>query len=101
MLQVRQIFDDSGQRFGAEKIRFILAENGVRVGKPKIRGIMQELGLERIHNNAKKNYQKRQEYKKKNLSKNRPEGVFSHVTFLLFASGSKSEQNLKPSNCKG
>lgn len=66
MLEVQQIFDDSGQRFGAEKIRFVLADNGIRVGKPRIRGIMQELGLESIRNNAKKNYQKRQEYKKEN-----------------------------------
>ena len=31
MLQVQQIFDDSQQRFGAEKIRIILAENGIHV----------------------------------------------------------------------
>lgn len=33
MLQVQQIFDESQQRFGAEKIRIILAENGIHVGK--------------------------------------------------------------------
>lgn len=33
MLQVQRIFDDSQQRFGAEKIRVVLAENGIRVGK--------------------------------------------------------------------
>ena len=41
MLQVQQIFDDSQQRFGAEKIRIILSENGIHVGKKRIRGIMQ------------------------------------------------------------
>lgn len=40
MLQVKQIFDESQQRFGAEKIRIILAENGVHVGKKRIRGII-------------------------------------------------------------
>lgn len=67
MLQVQQIFDDSQQRFGAEKIRIILSENGVRVGKKRIRDIMQELGLESIRENAKKDYKKRQEYQRKNL----------------------------------
>ena len=56
MLQVNQIFDESQQRFGAEKIRIILAENGVHVGKKRIRGIIQELGLESIRENAKKDY---------------------------------------------
>lgn len=67
MLQVQQIFDDSQQRFGAEKIRFILAENGIHVGKKRIRGIMQELGLESIRENAKNDYKKRLEYQRKNL----------------------------------
>lgn len=66
-LQVQQIFDDSQQRFGAEKIRIILAENGIHVGKKRIRGIMQELGLESIRENTKKDYKKRQEYQRKNL----------------------------------
>lgn len=67
MLQVQQIFDDSQQRFGAEKIRIILAKNGIHVGKKRIRDIMQELGLESIRENAKKDYKKRQEYQRKNL----------------------------------
>ncbi len=44
MLQIQQIFDDSKQRYGAEKIRIVLAENGIRVGKGRIRKIMNELG---------------------------------------------------------
>ena len=67
MLQVQQIFDDSQQRFGAEKIRIILAESGIHVGKKRIRGIMQELGLESIRENAKRDYKKRQEHQRKNL----------------------------------
>lgn len=67
MLQVQQIFDDSQQRFGAEKIRNILAENDIHVGKKRIREIMQELGLESVRQNAKKDYKKRQEYQRKNL----------------------------------
>lgn len=67
MLQVQQIFDNSQQRFGAEKIRIILSENGVHVGKKRIRDIMRGLGLESIRENAKRDYKKRQEYRRKNL----------------------------------
>ena len=42
MLKVKQVFDDSQQRFGAEKSRIILADNGIRVGKKRISAIMQE-----------------------------------------------------------
>lgn len=67
MLQVQQVFDDSKQRYGAEKIRAVLAENEIKVGKKRIRVIMQELGLESIRENAKRNYKKRQECQKRNL----------------------------------
>ena len=67
MLQVQQIFDDSKQRYGAEKIRVVLAENGIRVGNERIRKIMNELGLVSIRENAKSNYKKRQQYQKRNL----------------------------------
>ena len=44
MRLVQQVFNDSSQRFGAEKIRVTLAESGVRVGTKRIAAIMQELG---------------------------------------------------------
>ena len=67
MLKVQQIFDDSKQRYGAEKIRVILAEDGIRTSAKRISSIMQELGLKSICTNAKKDYKKRQEYQRKNL----------------------------------
>ena len=67
MLQVQQIFDDSKQRYGAEKIRVVLAEGGVHVGKERIRKIMRELDLVSIREDAKRNFKKRQEYQKRNL----------------------------------
>lgn len=67
MLQVQRIFDDSKQRYGAEKIRVTLAESGIHVGKERIRRIMNEFGLVSIRENAKSNYKKRQEYQKRNL----------------------------------
>lgn len=69
MFRVQQIFDDSSQRFGAEKVRVILSEDGIHVGKKRIRDIMQELGLESVRENAKKDYKKRQEYQRRNLVK--------------------------------
>ena len=67
MKQVQQIFDDSKQRFGAEKIRITLRECGVHVGKRRIREIMKELGLVSVRENAKSSYRNRQEYLKRNL----------------------------------
>ena len=55
MRLVQQIFDDSSQRFGTEKIRVTLAEGGVRVGTKRIAAIMQELGLQSIRPDAKSN----------------------------------------------
>jgi len=67
MKQVKQVFDDSKQRFGAEKIRITLRECGIHVGKKRIREIMQKLGLVSVRENAKSSYRNRQEYLKRNL----------------------------------
>ena len=67
MRLVQQVFDDSSQRFGAEKIRVTLAESGVRVGTKRIAAIMRELGLQSVRPDAKKQYKKQQQYKKQNL----------------------------------
>ena len=67
MLRVQQIFDDSRQRFSAEKIRTILAQNGMKVSAKRISAIMQELDLRSIRSDAKKQYKKRQQYAKRNL----------------------------------
>ena len=67
MRLVQQAFDDSAQRFGAEKIRITLAESGVRVSTKRIAAIMQELDLHSIRPDAKKQYKKHQQYKKQNL----------------------------------
>lgn len=40
-LKVKQAFDDSEQRFGAEKIRIILAGSSIHVSKKRILTIMQ------------------------------------------------------------
>lgn len=56
MLKVKQIFDDSEQRYGADKIRAVLAENGLRISAKRVLSIMHELGLYSIRTDAKKLY---------------------------------------------
>lgn len=63
MRLVQQVFDDSAQRFGAEKIRIALTESGIRVSTKRIAAIMQELDLHSIRPDAKKQFKKRQQYK--------------------------------------
>ena len=69
MLKVKQVFDDSGQRYGAEKIRVVLASGGIHVSAKRIAAIMQELGLHSIRVDAKKQFKQKQQYTKKNLLK--------------------------------
>ena len=68
-LKIKQIFDGSEQRFGAEKIRTILAQNGIHVSENRVVSIMQELDLYSIRVDAKKLHKKRQQYAKENLLK--------------------------------
>lgn len=67
MIKVQQTFDDSQQRFGAEKIITVLAQAGIHVSAKRISAIMQELDLRSIRTNAKKQYKKQQQYRKQNL----------------------------------
>ncbi len=69
MLAVQQAFDDSQQRYGAEKIRIVLAQNGIHVAAKRISAIMQELGLYSVRTDAKKLYKKQQQRKKENMLK--------------------------------
>ena len=67
MLKVRQIFDDSQQRYGADKIKAILDQSGVHVSVKRVLAIMRELDLRSVRTDAKKQYKKSQRTMKKNL----------------------------------
>lgn len=88
VLKVKQVFDDSDQRFGAEKIRVILANSGIHVSKKRISAIMQELGLHSIRVDAKKQFKRKQQYAKQNLLKrefsaDRPNQIWvSDITYF-------------------
>lgn len=67
MLNIKQIFDDGGQRYGAGKIRAVLAGTGQQVSTKRVSSIMRELGLQSVRTDAKKFYIKLQHRKKRNL----------------------------------
>lgn len=67
MLKVKQVFDDSEQRFGAEKIRIVLADSGIHVSKKRISAIMQELGLSSVRVGAKKQFKRKQQSANNNM----------------------------------
>ncbi len=69
MMKVKQVFDDSEQRYGAEKIRAVLADSGIHVSRKRIAAIIQELGLYSVRVDAKKQFKRKQQYAKQNLLK--------------------------------
>ena len=69
MLKIHEIFDESHQIFGAEKIRAMLAREGIRVSNKRVSALMRELGLESVRVDAKKQYQLREKSSSKNLLK--------------------------------
>jgi len=69
MLKVKQVFDDSEQRYGAEKIRTVLAQSGIKASKKRVTAIMRELGLCSVRVDSKKLFKKRQQRTKENLLK--------------------------------
>lgn len=87
MLKIQQIFDDSAQRYGAEKIRIVLANSGIHVGKRRIAAIMKELDLQSVRPEAKQQFKKQQEQKKNWLERNftaqRPNQIWvSDITYF-------------------
>lgn len=89
MLKVKQVFDDSEQRYGAEKIRFFGANSGIHVSSKRIASIMQELDLYSIRVDAKKQFKRKQQYAKQNLLKrelsaDHPNQIWvSDITYLF------------------
>lgn len=67
MLKIHEIFEDSNQVFGAEKVRAMLAREGIRVSNKRVSALMREMGLESVRVDAKKQYQLREKTARKNL----------------------------------
>ena len=56
--KIKEVFDESKQRFGAGKIRAILVEQGTIVSDRYVSELMQEMGLQSIGRNSKREYLK-------------------------------------------
>lgn len=67
MLKIHELFEDSNQIFGAEKIRAMLAREGIRVSNKRVSALMREMGLESVRVDAKKQYQLREKNARQNL----------------------------------
>lgn len=56
--QIKQIYDESNQIYGASKIRAILSEQGIPVSDRMVAELMNEMNIGSIRVDAKKNYQR-------------------------------------------
>lgn len=56
--QVKTVFDESKQRFGAKRIRAILSEQGIKISVEYVSELMREMGLQSIGRNSKSEYKK-------------------------------------------
>ncbi len=86
-LEIRRIYDDSHQIFGAAKIRAVMKESGIRISKEMVTELMREMGLFSIRQDAKKIYDKDQRLLKNHLNQQftveRPNEVWvSDVTYF-------------------
>lgn len=62
---IRAVFDESQQRFGANKIAAVLSERGIPISPKYVRDLMQEMGLQSITRYSKRDYQKEKRLAKK------------------------------------
>ena len=58
MREIRKVYDDNKQLFGADKITVVLRSNGFTVSKKYVLRLMREMGLYSISPMAKKEYKK-------------------------------------------
>lgn len=83
-VQVRSVFEDSKQRYGADKILAVLTSRGIRTSKKYILELMHEMGLQSISVQAKKNrraFAAKQNIVQREFDVNTPDSVWvSDVT---------------------
>lgn len=86
-IQIRDVYEESNQIFGAPKIAAVLQNEGVKVSSEYVRKLMREMGLESIRNGAKKQYmdetRKTQNIVNREFSVDKPNQVWvSDVTYF-------------------
>ena len=62
---IQMAFDESQQRFGANKITAVLAEQGIRTSPKYVSELMREMGLQSVNLYSKRDYQKNKRLMKK------------------------------------
>ena len=62
---IKVAFDESNQRFGANKIAAVLSAQGISTSPKYVRELMQEMGLQSITRHSKRDYQKEKRLAKK------------------------------------
>ena len=62
---IQAAFDESQQRFGANKIAAVLAERGIRTSPKYVAELMREMGLQSVSVYSKRDYQKSERLAKK------------------------------------
>lgn len=55
-IRIQEIYDESNQIFGADKIAAVMKSEGIKVSSEMVRKLMREMGLFSIRQNAKKLY---------------------------------------------
>lgn len=55
-IRIQEIYDESNQIFGADKIAAVMKREGIKVSNEMVRKLMREMGLFSIRQNAKKLY---------------------------------------------
>ncbi len=64
-VHIQKVFDESQQRFGANKIAVVLADRGIRTSPKYVAELMREMGLQSVSIYSKRDYQKSIRMKKK------------------------------------
>ena len=62
---IQEAFDESRQRFGANKIAVVLAERGIRTSPQYVAELMREMELQSVSVYSKRDYQKSERLAKK------------------------------------
>ena len=62
---IKVVFDESHQRFGANKIAAVLSEQGIRISPQYTAELMREMGLQSVTLYSKRDYQKQERLAKK------------------------------------
>ena len=62
---IKVTFEESRQRYGADKVCAVLVDRGIRTSPQYVAGLMREMGLHSVRNDSKREYKKKLSFAKK------------------------------------